>query len=158
MGTTAPCTVAVVTATEVNLQHLRLHRHLLITLLSLQLLQEHRSGRNISRRKCNCLNENKTRINFRLRLHDGPKVISPLATSNPASVTQSPTTSLSVSQRIAALGSLGTRRLSESESAQQQPQQTGLPPFSRQNSRDSVSSSRDIPPLGLGPSHRTHSR
>ena len=87
------------------------------------------------------------------RLHDGPKASSPLANSslgNTAPTTSSIAT-LSVAQRLAALGS---RRTSESESTTQPPPMS----FSRQNSRDSVSSNRDSVNLGgVTPSHRTHS-
>ena len=89
------------------------------------------------------------------RLHDGPKASSPLA-AQPGNGSHSPSATsatLSVAQRLAALN----RRTSESESSSVT-QPLNPMTFSRQNSRDSVSSNRDVGvALGVGASHRPHS-
>ena len=87
------------------------------------------------------------------RLHDGPKASSPLAANSSignASATSVPT--LSVAQRLAALGN---RRIPETEITT--PPNSAPVSFSRQNSRDSVSSSREITPASIPPPHRVHS-
>ena len=85
------------------------------------------------------------------RLHDGPKASSPLATNSSVGNTPSSVATLSVAQRLAALGN---RRTSESDNMT--PTQSAPVSFSRQNSRDSVSSSREITPASLSTPHRVH--
>jgi len=87
------------------------------------------------------------------RLHDGPKASSPLASnSSIGNAPSSSTPTLSVAQRLAALNN---RRMPEPEPTT--PTQSAPVSFSRQNSRDSVSSSRDMTPASIPPPHRVHS-
>ena len=94
------------------------------------------------------------------RLHDGPKASSPLSAAPGTNGTPSTSSisTLSVAQRLAALGG-GSRRTSESENTNNVSHQNpAMMSFSRQNSRDSVSSNRDSVTLGLqSASHRPHS-